>query len=1086
MLRLLALALLSALACLSQMSTGTLTGIVTDPSQARLPNVSLKLASEETGVALTATTNSAGEYTFPLLASGRYRLEAETAGFQRSGRSGIVMELGRTLRLDVTMQLGQVSESVEVSGTPSLIESETATVGQFIENKTIADMPLNGRRVGDLLGLMGNGVYIRGDVIRPRVSVGGGRGDQQQWLLDGVNSSNIALEVSQALFNPPVEAVQEIRVQQSAYSAEYGNSSSGIIVMTTRSGSNKFSGGAYENLRNDKLDARNFFAVDLPTLRWNVFGGLLGGPVIKNKTFFFSHVEFQRQRIGVVRNLTVPTDLQRAGNFSETTSAAGALTRIYDPATYNATSRTRTPFPNNVIPSNRFDPVGAKLASYFPLANCAPSNLAGASNFNRNAVSALNITTWTSKADHVFTDRDRISVRYVLHDFPTFITPAYDEPAADPNASNTVRRAHSLLFNETHTFSPTVLNDFRFNWQPRSFHPTTLSIDQGWPAKLGLKGVSDRAFPRVNAASYAALGSTTQERVQGPIHDTHIVDQLSIYRGAHSLKVGGEIRLARNVDDLNSLMSGQFTFGLQPTYNPAASANTGNALASLFLGFPNSANLLDSDLLDRRAKYFALFLQDDWKVTRDLTLNLGLRWEAHTPKFDANNRLNGFDPLAINPVSGTPGIVTFAGLNGAGSQLYNGDWNNFMPRIGLAWKPLGRSGTVIRAGSGVFFGVPLPGTNNNSAGFAAQADFSTPDNGITAPFLLKDGLPGGLTSPQLGPAYGAVRVGQAAVLNPDFVEVERRLGYTLQWNFSIQQDAGRNSTVEVSYLGTVGHKLNGPDTNINQVRPELMGAGNAQSRRPFPQFGNVLKVTPMWGNSSYHGVNFKFEKRFSDGINLLANYTFSKFIDDVPSGQEIGATPGMQNYYDRQAEKALSGNDVRNRFAFSSVYEIPFGKGRKHLTDGPVAVALGGWNIGVIVTLQQGSPYGLTTQTNTLNAFSGAQRVNVLREPALPRDQSTVQRWFDTDAVAAPPQFTFGSANRALLTGPGLSNLNLSLLKNFKFAETWNLQFRLEAFNALNHTNFEEPGGALGSPNFGVITASQAARSMQLGLKLTF
>ncbi len=315
----------------------------------------------------------------------------------------------------------------------------------------------------------------------------------------------------------------------------------------------------------------------------------------------------------------------------------------------------------------------------------------------------------------------------------------------------TRRRAHSLLFNETHTFSPTILNDFRFNWQPRRNHPTTLSIDQGWPTKLGLKGVSDRAFPRVNTASYAALGSTQQERVQGPIHDTHLVDQLSIYRGAHSVKVGGEIRLARNVDDQNSFMSGQFGFGLQPTSNPAASANTGNALASLFLGFPNSANLLDSDLLDRRAKYFALFLQDDWKVTRDLTLNLGLRWEAHTPKFDANNRLNGFDPLAINPVSGTPGVITFAGLNGLGSQLYNGDWNNFMPRIGLAWKPLGRSGTVIRAGSGVFFGVPLPGSNNNSAGFAAQADFSTPDNGITAPFLLKDGLPGRAHQPPTGP-----------------------------------------------------------------------------------------------------------------------------------------------------------------------------------------------------------------------------------------------------------------------------------------------------------------------------------------------
>lgn len=1086
MFRSIVLSLACAAALHAQSSTGTLTGIVSDPSEARLAGVVMKLGNEETGVTLTARTSRDGEYTFPLLPSGTYRLEAELGGFQRTTRTGIVMELGRTLRLDLTMQLGQVSESVEVTGAAPLLESETATVGQFIENKTIADMPLNGRRVGDLLGLMGNGVYIQGDVIRPRVSVGGGRADQQQWLLDGVNSSNIALEVPQALFNPPVEAVQEIRIQQSAYSAEFGNSSSGVITMTTRSGTNKFNGLLYENIRNDKLDARNFFANSRPPLRWNVFGGALGGPVIKNRTFFFSHIEFQRQRVGTVRNLTVPTELQRAGNFSQTTTAAGVLTPIYDPATYNTATRSRTPFAGNLIPVSRFDPAGAKLVSYFPMPTNPPVNLAGAQNFNRNAVSALNITTWTSKVDHIFNDRDRVSVRYVLHDFPTYVTPAFDEPAADPNASNSARRAHSLLINETHSFSATILNDFRFNWQPRSFHPTTLSIDQGWPTKLGLKGVSDRAFPRVNVASYTPLGSTSQERVQVPIHDTHIVDALSIFRKAHSLKLGGEIRLARNVDDLNSFMSGQFTFAIQPTSNPVAPANTGNAMASLFLGFPNSANVLDSDLLDRRAKYFALFLQDDWKLTQTVTLNLGVRWEAHTPKFDANNRMNGFNATAMNPVSGTPGVVTFAGRDGLGSQLYNGDWNNIMPRIGIAWKPKGLPGTVIRTGAGIFYQVPLPGSNNNSAGFAAQADYSTPDNGITAPFYLREGFPGGLASPQLGPGFGAVRVGQPAALSFDFVAQDRRLGYTMQWNFSVQQDIGRNSIVEVSYLGTVGHKLSGPNTNINQVRPELMGPGNAQSRRPFPQFGNVSSVAPMWGNSSYHGVNFKYEKRFSDGLNLLANYTFSKFIDDVPAAQEIGATPGIQNYYDRRAEKALSGNDVRNRFAFSSVYELPWGKGRKFLNQGPAALALGGWNIGAILTLQQGSPFGLTTQVNTLNAFSGGQRVNILRDPALPAGERTVQRYFDTSAVEAPPQFTFGNANRSILTGPGMANLNLSLLKNFKFGETWNLRVSLEAFNALNHTNFQEPGTALGSPNFGVVGSSLSARSMQLGLKLTF
>ncbi|MFB3825138.1 MAG: TonB-dependent receptor domain-containing protein [Bryobacteraceae bacterium] len=1084
MVRALVFTVLASSLALAQTSSGTLTGIATDPSQARLANVALKLVAEETGIARSAATNEAGEYTFPLLPSGRYRLEAEAAGFQRSAHSGIVMELGRTVRLDIVMKLGAVTESVEVTGAAPLLESESATVGQLIENKTIVDMPLNGRRVGDLLGLMGNGVYITGNIIRPRVSVGGGRADQQQWLLDGVNSSNIALEVSQALFNPPVEAVQEIRIQQSAYSAEFGNSSSGVIAMTTRSGTNRYSGGLYENLRNDKLDARNFFADTKPPLRWNVFGGFMGGPVVRNRTFFFTNVEFQRQREGLVRNLTVPTALQRAGNFSETTTAAGVLIRIYDPATYVASTRTRTPFPGNVIPSSRFDPVGAKIVSCFPAANRPATNLAGANNFNRNAVNALNITTWTTKFDHIFTERDRLSVRYVLHDFPTFITPAYDEPAADPNANDNTRRAHSLLINHTHTFTPTVLNDFRFNWQPRRNHPMTLSIDQGWPAKLGLKGVSDRAFPRIVTTNYAALGSTSQERVQYPIHDTDIVDTVSKYRGAHSFKAGGEVRLARNVDDLNSLMSGQFNFALQPTSNPAASANTGNALASLLLGFPSSASVLDSDLLDRRAKYFAFFAQDDWKVTQTFSLNVGLRWEAHTPKFDVNDRMNGFDPVPINPVSGTPGIVTFAGRDGRGRQLYNGDWNNFMPRVGLAWKLL--SNTVIRAGSGVFFGVPLPGSNNTSAGFSRQAAYTTPDNGITAPFYLRDGFPGGPTSPELGPAYGAVKVGQTATTAIEYVETQRRLGYTIQWNLSIQQDMGRNSVVEISYLGTVGHKLNGPNTNINQVRPELMGPGNAQARRPFPQFGNITTVSPMWGNSSYHGVNFKYEKRFSDGINLLANYTFSKFIDDVPAAQEIGSTPGMQNYYDRRSEKALSGNDVRNRLVFSSVYEVPAGKGRKYLSNSPAGLILGGWNIGAILTLQAGSPFGITTQNSTLNAFSGGQRVDLLRDPNLPKSQRTVERYFDTEAVTAPPQFTFGTAGRSILTGPGLVNLNVSLLKNFKLAETWNLQFRLESFNAVNRPNFEEPVSALGAPNFGGITSALDARSMQIGLRLTF
>jgi hypothetical protein len=394
-----------------QGSTGTLTGLVSDPTEARLASVNLKLTNENTGVVTSALTNESGEYTFPLLASGSYRLEAEAGGFQRYNRSGIVIELGRVLRLDITMTLGQVTESIDVAGTAPLLESETSTVGQFIENKTIVDMPLNGRRVGELLGLMGAAVFVQGDVIRPRVSVAGGRADQQQWLLDGVNSSNIALEIPQALFNPPVEAVQEIKIHQNVYSAEFGNSSAGVVTMTTRSGTNKLTGSLYEFLRNDRFDARNFFAAERPPLRWNVFGFAVGGSAIRNKTFFFTHTEWQRQRIGVVRLWTAPTDRQRRGDFSQTTNAAGAPTLIYDPDTSrpnpsNPSQTIRTPFPGNAIPGNRFDPVGANLSALYPLPNRPATNLAGANNFVRNATNALNITTWTSKVDHIFSDKD--------------------------------------------------------------------------------------------------------------------------------------------------------------------------------------------------------------------------------------------------------------------------------------------------------------------------------------------------------------------------------------------------------------------------------------------------------------------------------------------------------------------------------------------------------------------------------------------------------------------------------------------------------------------------------------------------------
>lgn len=1058
---------------------GSITGIVVDPTEARVGGAQLVLTNTATGVTQTATANSGGEFTFSYLPSGTYRMEVSAPGFQSQVRPQIVVELGRISRVDVSLTVGEVSTTVTVDSSAPMLDTESATVGQLIENRTISDMPLNGRRVGELLGLVGNAVFVQGDVIRPRVTIAGGRADQQQWMLDGVNASNVALENPQALFNPPVEAVQEIKVLQNGYSAEYGNSSSGVVLTTTRSGTNQVKGSLYEYFRNEKLDARNFFAATRPSLRWNVFGGAVGGPVFipkfydgRNRTFFFISTEFQRQRIGVVRNLTVPTLLQREGDFSQSLQNNGNLQQVFDPFT-----NPRIQFANNQIPRARMDPVGVALAGFFPLPNQAPTNLAGANNFVGNATNALDITTTTGKVDHVFSERDRISHRFVIHDFPTYATTVFPVAAADPNANIQGRRAYSFLTEYIHQFTPSLINDLRVNFQPRRFHFQSAGLGEGWPTQLGLRGVSDRAFPRVNPAGYVSLGNTNHERLQQPIWDHHLVNVVSWFRGSHSVRFGGEVRYGRNVDAWFPAASGVFTFGVQPTARVGV-AGSGNGFATMLMGFPTGASIRETDLLDRRTTYYAFFVQEDWKATRNLTINIGLRWEAHTPRIDANDRQSGFDRATINPVSGTPGVVTFATLDGVGRNVYAGDWNNFAPRIGIAWKPFGSEKTVVRSSFGVFFGPPLPGSNTGSASFETAGNFQTPDNGITAPFLLRDGMPATQSAADRGPGFGAVAFGRPIQFSPEFLDFDRQLGYSQQWSLTIQRELGWSSVAEVSYTGNESRKLNGPNTSINQVPVDQMAAGNAQVRRPFAQFGNVTLINPFWGNSSYHAFNGKIEKRFTNRMNFLANYTFSKFIDDVNHGFETGApSGGVQNVYDRRAERALSGNDVRHRLSASGVYELP---GQNILVRG--------WSFGLITVLQGGAPIGATVLNNTCNCFNpGALRADVLRDPTLPSDQRTTSRWFDTSALAAPAPFAFGNAARTIMRGPGLFNMDMSLIRNFDFLERFRLQFRAESFNIINRANFQDPGIQLGSPNHGVINGTRTnARSIQLGLKLTF
>lgn len=635
----------------AQALTGSITGVVSDPTNARIPGVLVEMSNLGTQVVLRATTTETGEYTIPLLQPGRYRLTATANGFRSSVLDRILIDSGRVVRLDMVMELGQVQEKVEVTGAAPLLESETSTLGQFIENKTVTDMPLNGRRVGDLLSLVGNAVWVTGDVIRPRVFIGGGRADEQQWLIDGVNGADVTTSQAQTLFKPPMEATQEMRILQNNYSAEYGNSGAGMVTITTKSGTNTFHGSAYEFLQNDAMNARNFFAASMPPLRWNVFGASAGGPIRKNKTFFFAHNEWQKQRIGNVRLFTVPTALERTGDFSRTTNAAGARTLIYDWSTQRTvgSQTVRDPFQGNITPPSRLDPVGAKLASFYPLPNATPTNAAGANNFNGNDTTALNITSFTTKVDHILNERNRLSYRLILNNFPTSVTVLFPVAGADAFANTTARRALSHMFNYIRNLTPTMVNDFRVNVQSRFYNFYPPEQNAGWPQKLGLNGVTGLAFPYVTASGYVNVGYSNHGRLQTPCNDKDIVESVSKFTGAHSFKFGGEIRLVRIAEADRTLESGQLIFNALATGLPGA-GNTGNAIASMLTGFPNEGLVNLPDYLDRRMQYYAVFAQDDWKVKSNFTLNLGVRWEAHTPRIDANNRQNGFDFTQINPV----------------------------------------------------------------------------------------------------------------------------------------------------------------------------------------------------------------------------------------------------------------------------------------------------------------------------------------------------------------------------------------------------------------------------------------------------
>ena len=631
-----------------------LAGLVSDDSGAVVVGARVTARNVQTGVTTAATTGDAGNYLFPALLPGGYEVSVEKAGFKRAVQAGITLETGITRTVDLRLSVGAVSETVEVKALAALLESETSSVGQLIERTTVLNMPLESRRTAGLVRLLGAVTFTSetGGEQVPMFSMAGGRSQNQMWQLDGAVVQNMSLGVAQLQLNPPAESLQEFKAEMSNFSAEFGRAGGGLILMTTRSGTNQYHGAAYEFLRNQVLDTRTFFAPRKAPLRYNIFGGSFGGPIRKDRMFFFANYEGARRRDGVtVSGLIMPHAPERNGDFSNRRDVA-----VLDPV-------SAQPFPGNVIPASRIDPIARQLTALYPAANVASDlTRAPSANYTVNLSDKLTQDSLTTRIDHALGNNDRIFGRYNFIRAPQDIANAYPDRIADTRAGIRENQVQAALGSWMHNFTPVLLNEVRYAYSTRLAINRAAGAGSGFNGKIGLRGVDESAFPIIAVTGQSGFSVSPNERIQTPILTHHLVDNLTWIRGKHTLKTGFEMRYSLNKDEFSQSGGGSFTFNDRATRS---------GMAAFLLGWTSSAAQSKPDLLEARTDYYGVYVQDDWKVTKNLTFNLGLRWEIDTPRWERiDNRQSGFNGTAMNPVSGTPGVVTFSGRDGLGKYAH--------------------------------------------------------------------------------------------------------------------------------------------------------------------------------------------------------------------------------------------------------------------------------------------------------------------------------------------------------------------------------------------------------------------------------
>ena len=1135
-------------ACLpasAQTSKALMSGIVTDDTGATIANAKVTATDVQRNQDYRTQTNASGVYRLSELTPSVYRLTVEAPGFRMHVLDSLPLSTQQNAALNVKLEVGAITEKVQVTATGPLLEASSATLSTVVENKKIIDLPLNNRNIYSLLrlvpGITPSTPNSESDFFTStiRFSINGGKESLNDIQLDGVTA--MVQSDIQGIYGasaiPSVEGIQEFRVQTNSYTAEYGRSGGGQVTMLTKSGSNEFHGSAFEFLRNSAMDAKSFFLNKTngrkASFQQHQYGVSTGGPVKKDKTFFFALYEKRLVKSGSFSQFTVPTAQQLMGDFSNTRNANGSVRTIYDPFTTrpnpdDPTKFIRTPFADNRIPATRFDPVALNAIKLWPAANQV-----GQLNTNQNNLAVQKVPRSPTdrvdfKVDHNLSQNRRMFVRYNRFKQATAAADFWDNGAA-PSDGIMYWGSHNAAIDYTETLGAgTVLNirgglSLFDAWRPAftyGYDVTKLGLPQSLQ-DVTLKTGAPR-IPRFDVQDFTSIGPNNGSTYTSNNVSYTLVGSLNRVSGRHSMKFGGEWRTFGLGFAQFGSSPGNFSFTRAMTQGPDPRvAGNGDGLASFLLGTGTSGAATHRIKGANISRYYAVYAQDDFKVNAKLTVNVGLRWEIEGSTTERYDQQTVMDPFAKNPLSDKTGldlrgVYLFAGDNQSlGRRGIRGLENKFNPRLGIAYQL--NQKTVVRTGYGIFYGVPKFAATDRWTGapYSSTTPWLSTLDGINPTNLLQNPFPQGYVLP-VGRSQGALS-GVGFALSSAWA-TEMKTPYNQQWNFTIQRHLTNNMMIEMAYAGNKGTHNELAQGDMGQLNPSqltpannllalvpnpffglidpasVLGAATVQRGRllrgQYAEFTSVGPGSPAWGNSNYHAFQSRFERRFGGGTSMMLSYTWSKSIADSSDGIWNDGQGTLRNWYCRNCERSLSSYDIPHRAVFNFNYELPFGKGKRFGSNMHWLANsfLGGWQTNGIFTINSGQPLIFSQTTNNSFSFGGYQRPDSTGVDARIEVRS-IDRWYDTSQFKVAKDYTFGNLSRthSNLRSDFTRGLDGSLFKNTRINERFSLQFRAEAFNLSNTPVFAAPNNNVESGAFGTVTGqSNGPRSVQLGLKLLF